>query len=321
MHGMDVFHSFTTPCFMSKWLKISLFLGLFVLALAVFVIENVLPYSSIKPWRLKPAENAWRFPNGFMPANFGLKGQEMFFLTRDSLKMCAYFSETPQDRCKGTIIVLHGIASCKETQFQKARILAENGWNTLALDLRAHGESEGQYCTFGHYEKQDIQTAVDTLLARWPALAPKPVGIWGASLGGAIALQAMDWDKRLGFGIVESTFDEFPNVAEEYGADMLLGLRSQWLLHHILRKSGTIAQFDPFSVKPVAAAARIARPMLFIHGDADDKIPLSFNKRNFDAIPVQTKEWIEVRGAGHNNVWAIGGADLEKRVVRFLAGQ
>ena len=306
---------------MAKWLKISLFLSVLLTMLTGFVVENVLPYSSIKPWRLKPAENAWLFPNGCMPENFGLSGQKMTFPTQDSLSLCGYFSETGEKPCKGTIIILHGIASCKETQFQKARILAENGWNSLALDLRAHGESDGTYCTFGYYEKRDIKTVVDTLLFRRPELASKPLGIWGASLGGAISLQAMAWDPRFGFGIIESTFDEFPKVVEEYGADMMLGLRSQWLLKRILGKSGVIANFDPFSVKPVDAAAQIARPMLFIHGGADEKIPIAFNKRNFDAIPIDSKQWIEVAGAGHNNVWKVGGLDLKKRVFKFLAGR
>ena len=41
--------------------------------------------------------------------------------------------------------------------------LSENGFNSVALDLRAHGESEGQLCSFGVNEKKDIQKLIDYL--------------------------------------------------------------------------------------------------------------------------------------------------------------
>lgn len=303
---------------MRRLFKITVFL-LVLLSLGLFfVVENVLPYSSIKPWRLKPSENPWRFPNGYRPENFGLQGETIRCTVSDSVPLVAYYSKTYEKESKGTIIILHGIASCKETQYAKAANLAANGWNSLVVDLRAHGESGGEYCTFGHYEKHDLKTALDSLLLKKPELAPKPIGIWGASLGGAIALQCMAIDSRYDMGIIESTFDEFVNVAEEYGADMMLGLRSRPLTERVLRKSGAIAHFDPFSVKPVEAAATIQVPTLFIHGEADEKIPISFNRRNYEAVPNPHKRWIAVPGAKHRDVWGAAGETLHHQVMDFL---
>lgn len=305
---------------MKKWIKIGIAAAVCLSIAAVWAVENALPYYGIKPWRMKPAENTWRFPNGAAPEIFGIRGEHMSFRTPDSLNISAFFSEATASPCKGTVLLLHGISSCKETQFQKAALLAARGWNSLSVDLRAHGESGGDYCTFGDCEKKDLKAVLDTLLARKPLLQAQPVGIWGASLGGAIALQTLAWAPRLDFGIIESTFDEYPKVAEEYGADLMLGLRFPWLTRHVLAKSGVIARFDPFSVKPVEAAAQIRRPMLFAHGSADDKIPLDFNRRNFEAVPDARKIWIEVPGAGHNNLWAYGGEGLRARVYAFLDG-
>jgi alpha-beta hydrolase superfamily lysophospholipase len=47
----------------------------------------------------------------------------------------------------GTIILLHGIRGYKEHFTALAAMLNRQGYNTLALDLRAHGDSEGDYCT------------------------------------------------------------------------------------------------------------------------------------------------------------------------------
>lgn len=291
-------------------------IGLFA-AGGFFVVENVLPYAGIKPYRMVPAENTWRFPKGFLPENYGLRGQEFLIKTKDSLTLKAWFFPAKNDSVKATVIILHGIGTCKETQFGRAKILTDNGFNAIALDLRAHGESGGDYCTFGFYEKNDIVTTVDSALQ----IGGVPVGIWGASLGGAIALQAMALDGRIRFGIIESTFDEFEKVAEEYGADWMLGFRSKQIVERVIAKSGQIAHFDPKAVKPVEAAAKIDRPMLFLHGDADDKIPIEFNRRNFEAVQSSEKQWITVPGGGHSNLWGIGGKDLERQVLAFLKQQ
>ena len=296
---------------------LQLFTGLaFVFAiLAAFTVEKVLPYYGIKPYRMVAAENTWRFPRGYMPENYGLTGRKISVTTRDSLQLSAWFLPAQGDSVRGTVIMLHGIGSCKETQFSRAKILAGNGFNSVALDLRAHGESEGEYCTFGFYEKNDIATVVDTIQRLTNG---KPVGIWGASLGGAVALQAMGADRRIAFGIIESTFDEFEKVAVEYGADMMLGFRSKWLTDRVIGKSGDIARFDPQQVKPVVSAAEINRPMLFMHGDHDDKIPIEFGRRNYEAVPSAQKQWIVVPGGGHSNIWRMYGDQLTVRTVDFL---
>jgi pimeloyl-ACP methyl ester carboxylesterase len=118
--------------------------------------------------------------------------------------------------------------------------------------------------------------------------------------------------------VVESTFDEFEKVAEEYGADWMFGLRSRWVVHRVLEKSGRIARFDPASVKPVLAAASIDKPVLFIHGDHDEKIPIGFNRRNFEAVRSPDKQWITVAGGGHSNLWRVDGEGLSARVKAFL---
>lgn len=301
----------------ARWFKILTLLALLTGLVAAYAVENWLPYYGIKPYRMKPAENTWRFPNGYLPENYGLNGQEISVKTKEGLTLKGWFFTTNQDTAKATVIILHGISTCKETQFGRAKILTDNGFNAMPLDLRAHGESGGDYCTFGFYEKYDIQTAVDSALH----MAGKPVGVWGASLGGAIALQAMGLDERISFGIVESTFDEFEKVALEYGADLMFGIRSEALTGRVLRKSGDIAHFDPKDVKPVAAAAKIDRPMLFLHGDQDDKIPIGFNRRNFEAVQSPEKQWITVPGGGHSNLWRVAGKDLERQVLAFLKQQ
>ncbi|MBL7817523.1 MAG: alpha/beta fold hydrolase [Saprospiraceae bacterium] len=290
----------------------TLFALLFILGvLAVFIVENVLPYSGIKPFRIK-VEIRPEFQNGHLPSDYGLDYKPFDIKTRDSLLLRGYLIKAPNPRA--TIILVHGIGDCKEHFYPFCQQLKEIGYQTLIFDARAHGQSEGLYCTFGYYEKNDVAVFIDSLMRKNSQM---PVGIYGNSLGGAVALQVLGENNNLSFGIIESTFDEFPKVALEYGEDFT-GIRSVWLTHHVLKKSGIIAQFDPFSVKPVLACSQITCPIFMAHGTSDDKIPISFGENNFSALKSSNKQFVRVEGAGHLDLNQKGGTDYWEKMKLFL---
>lgn len=85
--------------------------------------------------------------------------------------------------------------------------------DTFIFDSRAHGESQGKYCTYGFYEKKDISAIVDFI---GPKYRNVNIGIWGNSLGAAVAIQAMEYDSRILFGIIESTFTDLSQIVFDY---------------------------------------------------------------------------------------------------------
>jgi uncharacterized protein len=286
------------------WIRmVFLILALLIVGFIVFA-ELAMPYMPIVPVRQTSA---------ILPSAYGLHYDILDVETDSNLILRGYFIHalTPP---KATIILLHGIGSNKENWLGYARLLAENGFNSVVYDQRAHGKSGGTFCTFGFYEKFDVSKIIDTLSHRKHLL---PIGIQGASLGGAVALQALGHDKRLSFGIVESTFNTLENVITEYGYDYFK-FRSRWLARHILSKSALIARFRPFEVKPVDACRDIEQPILMVHGDADDKIPIDFHRDNFAALNSTDKEFFVVKGAGHDNVGEIGGDNYRQKIFGFL---
>ena len=136
-------------------------------------------------------------------------------------------------------------------------------------------------------------------------------------MGGAVALQALAIEKRLSFGIIESTFNTLENVIEEYSTDMLK-FRSRWLVKRILSRAAQIAEFRPFDIKPVESCRQIEQPIFMVHGDTDEKIPIAFNLDNFNALKTTDKEFFIVKGAGHDNVSEVGGALYQQKLLDFL---
>lgn len=277
---------------------------LFTIGITLF-FEYGLPYIPISPFRKLVKDK---------PSDFGLRFKPLIVRGVRAVILRGYFIEALTVKARATIIVLHGIGSAKEVYFGFARWLAEQGFNVVVYDQRAHGRSGGKYCTFGFYEKRDVSKVIDKVLRKYSKL---PIGIHGTSLGGAVAIQALAIEKRLAFGIIESTFNTLENVIEEYSKDMLR-FRSRWLVRRILSRSAQIAQFRPFDIKPVESCRKIQQPILMVHGDADEKIPITFNLDNFNALKTTDKEFFIVKNARHDNVREVGGAIYQQKLLDFL---
>jgi predicted alpha/beta-fold hydrolase len=149
--------------------------------LVFFGAHKIAPYAIIKPYRTHEK---------ITPKELGLSGKSVEILTKDSLKLAGYFIESQQDSTKGIIILVHGIGACKEHFLGLSASLAEKGIATFLFDGRAHGESEGNYCTYGFQEKYDISAIVDYLQEENPNT---PIGIWGNSLGGTTANHSKEY--------------------------------------------------------------------------------------------------------------------------------
>ncbi|BDS09834.1 alpha/beta hydrolase [Aureispira anguillae] len=300
----------------NKGLKVLGVLLLLLLLILVVVVEFVAPYAIVMPPRLVLKEHPERFPNGVFPTDFNLKTKVLDLQTSDKKYLSNYLVLSNLDSCRGTIIMLHGIGGCKEDYLGSAQNIARLGYNCLIYDARAHGQSEGEYCTFGFLEKEDVKTVVTAILKDNPTTK---IGLWASSMGGAVALQALAIDQRIDFGIVESTFTSLPEVVYNYQKRYCRGIGLRWVSNRVLAKAGRIAGFDPFEVRPIDACTQIAQPILINHGDADLNIDIKYGKALFEALATENKQFYTVKGGGHDNLYSIGGIDYTHTIFDFMA--
>jgi uncharacterized protein len=290
------------------WLRMVMSLIILGIIAFVLIIELVLPYWPIRPWQRTGNEK---------PSDYGLKYDPLDLEVDSGIILRGYLIRALTKTAKATIVHVHGIGGFKESKIPFAKLLAQEGYNVLIYDQRAHGKSGGLYCTFGEYEKKDLSKMIDSVLKKFPNI---PIGIHGSSMGGAVALQSLEFDTRIKFGIIESTFNRLENVVVEYGRDYFK-FRSHWLAKRVLSKAAVIAKFHPFSINPVESCRNIEQPILMVHGEIDDKIPIAFNKENFAALKSPDKEFFTVEGANHLNVGEVGGEVYRKKIIGFLNRQ
>jgi uncharacterized protein len=247
------------------------------------------------------------------PEDFNLPYERINVCTHDSIVIRGVWVH---DSVPGrpTLILLHGIGNCKERFYPRAAQLWSAGYNVVMIDLRAHGESGGEYCTYGYHEKNDIRAVVDYLLQADSTLT---IGIQGHSLGGAVALQTLSVEPRLQFGIIESTFADFRQIVYDY-QERMFKIPMKTIADNSIARAAEKAHFEPDSVRPSEAARRIRQPILMVHGDQDERIKMAYGQLNYANLASTDKEWYTITGGDHSNVARIGGVAYEQKVVSFL---
>jgi uncharacterized protein len=204
-----------------------------------------------------------------------------------ALKGWRFRGEGPVRR--GTIIYLHGIGDNRASGVGIAERYVPAGFDVLAYDSRAHGESGGNACTYGVYEKQDLLRVIAAIQAR-------PIILIGVSLGAAVALQTAAQSRDVAGVIAISTFSDLRSVAN-HRAPFFASRRNIEDAFRIAEREG---KFRVDDASPLAAAPAIASPVLIIHGVRDDQTPPDHSQRVYASLPGR-KRLILVPGAGHDN--------------------
>jgi hypothetical protein len=270
-------------------------------------LHHVAPYIIIKP----PRANC----TNYLPESYQLESKKIAITTRDSIQLKGYWTKSELDSVRGVFVLVHGIGGCKESFLPLAKNLAKMGIESVLVDNRAHGQSDGEFTTYGYKEKQDIKEIVDFIKDQ---NAEVPIGIWGNSLGGAIAIQSLEYDERIQFGIIESTFTDLGQIVFDYKKRLLRGFGFRFASDIALNKAGQIADFPPSEVSPITSVKNIEQPIFFAHGDADTSIKYEYGQQLYEHTKSTNKEFYLVKGAGHYGLAEIGGRDYWNHITAFI---
>ena len=238
---------------------------------------------------------------------------ETIWFNGSGVRLRGWWFKTTEPR-RGTIVYLHGVADNRGSSASIADHFLPRGFDVVAYDSRAHGESEGDACTYGYYEKADLSRVLDKISG------PGPILLMGSSLGAAVALQTAAEDNRVAVVVAVATFSDLRTVASERAPFFA----SKGNIKSALRIAENLAKFKVDDVSPVLAAARIGIPVLVIHGEADKETPPAHSVRVHGALG-GPKELLLVPHAGHNdsingNTWTAIDAWIERWLLAKRAG-
>jgi hypothetical protein len=288
---------------------------LFVLFLigAAAVILVIGPLILLRPERRSKSWYAQR-TQLLQPRDAQLPQEDLVITTADGVKLSTWF--VPRvNNAKGTILYLHGVGDCKIGGLALARFFHHQGYHLLLYDSRQHGESGGDYCTYGYYEKHDVSTVLDYLESRSDVQTGK-FGLFGTSMGAAVAIQAAAIDPRIKAVVAEASFTNLRTISVDYQR-RIAKLPWHFLRNVALSRSQKIARFKARDVSPLEDVRRLTTPILFIHGTEDEFIDVAYSKTLFNEA-VGPKELLLIEGANHNNIWERGGNVYEQKMIQFF---
>ena len=191
------------------------------------------------------------------------------------------------------ILYFHGNGGALQHRVDRFRALTAEGQGLVALSYRGYGGSTGSPSETGILA--DATAAYDFAIARYPAAR---LILWGESLGTGVAV-ALASERPVGRVILESPFSAAVDVAA--AAYPFVPVR--WLMKDQFRSDLRIA--------------KVTAPLLIMHGERDDVIPIGFGERLY-SLAKSPKRFVRLAGGGHSN---LGGFGATEAVKTFLTEQ
>ena len=221
---------------------------------------------------------------------------------------------------RGTVLVLHGINDRKDTMLGVGQHFAAHGYRAVLVDLRAHGRSSGRWLSFGAIESKDLSQVIDGLHER--GLLAGPVGVFGPSYGGGVAVQLAGRDERVRAAVSVCGFTSMrevtPRVVRLYAPPPFKWLLLDSTIGRAVTEAGKLGGFDPDHASTLDAIARTMAQVLLIHGKQDGKIPPRHSQRLHAAAPDHSR-LILLDGEDHDSILTgdAGGLVLRESVAWF----
>jgi uncharacterized protein len=278
-------------------------------------------------WALVLPPRSGREPPGTTDAMVGScagdppsdRGSSITVLAADGVRLAAsWYPATGLEPTGRTVILLHGFAEPPgNLQAQRVPALNAHGWNAAVLDLRGYGRSEGPFASFGGHESGDVRAWLGALADRLgPGLALEPV-LWGRSMGAAIALRAAAEGLAITALVLESPMVDLDEAVAVWLRKRRLPFPRQ-LARLITQRAGRLAGVSLTRPRALELAPRVCCPVLIIHGSDDTLVTTPEVRKLASAFPNEPL-FIEVRGAGHGDVVAVGGDSLLEEVGVFVS--
>ena len=209
-----------------------------------------------------------------------------------------------------TIILHNGYRAPMTGMLDMVKFYSDEGYNVLLPDTRSHNSSEGQYITFGYYEKDDLNKWINQEAELNPS---RDIILAGVSMGAATTMLSQTipnpnvkaYIEDCGYDSLAQQLRDTLHLLTRYFEYIPVLNWTDWyqkegqLIDKLNeQKVKPILKFNLYDVSPFDSVSKTGIPKLFIHGEADSFIPpIAQNKLYGNAIGY--KERLSVPGAAH----------------------
>lgn len=229
------------------------------------------------------------------PAQAGIAFEDVAIETEDGQRLHGWWVPACAGPVRRHVLLCHGNAGNVGDRVTHAALLRAAGLDVLLFDYRGYGDSTGRPSELGTY--RDAHAARLALLAR-PQVDPARVIYLGESLGGAVALELALAHPPAGL-VLMSTFTSVRDMARRH--------------YPILPP-----RLVPDAYPSLRRVHELRAPLLVLHGDRDEIVPVLHAEALFEAAP-EPKQLHVIEGVGHNDLVTLAGQAWAAAISRFSA--
>jgi dipeptidyl aminopeptidase/acylaminoacyl peptidase len=244
------------------------------------------------------------------PADYRLGAEALTLTTADGVRLAAWLVPAAPARAPAetpVVVLLHGYPAAKSDLLPIAGALHPE-LAVLLVDFRYFGDSGGRATTLGFRERADLRAAVDLLAAR----GYTRIGVFGYSLGGAVALLGAAEDPRIRAVAAWAPFADLRVLGRQVYA--IFGPLKYPLVELMLLWSRLVFGADITRPSPEAAAARLTIPVQITASREDEQIPFEHAERLQRALAGNPRAEFQLGRGLHNE----RVHDFEARLVAFF---
>jgi uncharacterized protein len=277
-------------------------LSLALLILLATLLTGALVSSYFTFWR---AVRPPRHSVPLRPADVGLDVLDITIDAEDGVALHGWLVPRPG---APSVVVLHGYPAEKAEMLPIAATLAQH-FSVLLMDLRYFGRSGGGATTFGVHERGDLRRAVDVLMTR----GTSSVGVFGLSLGGAVAILTAAEDPRIRAIAAYAPYSDLKTLARELHEG--LGFAKYPYVELMALWGRLLLGVDLGVASPAAAARHLMTPVLLIASREDELIRFHHAEALQTALRGNPSAEFVVMARGHHGELP---ADVVSSLARFF---
>ncbi len=236
-------------------------------------------------------------------------------VNEQGVRLHAWYVAAPQPT-ERTAVIVHGYHSNPIQMLQIGYLYHyEMQWNILLPDLQAHAQSEGETVGMGWPDRHDV--------ALWTRVAhdkfqSDTIVVHGISMGAATTM-CLSGEETPDY--VRAFVEDcgYTSVWEEFKGELhkQFHLPAFPLLHITSQMNKWQNGWSFAEASPLQQVAKCKKPMLFIHGSADDFVPTAMLRPLYEAKPQPKALWL-APDSKHAEAYRDHPEEYTRRVKEFL---
>jgi predicted MFS family arabinose efflux permease/pimeloyl-ACP methyl ester carboxylesterase len=251
------------------------------------------------------------------PAAHGATFEPVSFTSTDGNTLSGWYLPARREQSRRvTFVLTHGLFRSRYEMLERGLALWREGYGVLLYDLRRHGASAAEFSTIGYDERHDVAAAFQFVRAREP---DNRFVLMGVSMGAAATLLAaseLQDEKLLGI-VAESSFLSFADTVEHHVG--LTGLPTFPFAMLLIKFTSWRLNFAAEDYDLLRATGKISRPILFIGGTKDARMPnAAVLEPLYAAARSADKRKFIVEGATHGRAYDESPESYIKVVNEFV---